>query len=294
VALARIQQIWQVRPESISASKDAVVPEAIRGDLRFERVSYAYEANEPVLKNISFAIAAGRVTAVIGPNGVGKTTICHLMTNLLQPDAGRVTLDGTDIKTIDAGFLKKRIALVSQDTFLFHTSVLENLRFGRPDATKEQIMAAAEAIGIHAFIQELPEGYHTLLGDRGMRLSGGQKQLISIARALLMDPAILILDEPTAFLDPAYEEKMKQVFAHLMKGRTIVLVSHRLATIRKAEQIIALDRNGLVYSGPQSRFFQQNDQAEWMQDGIMVQGRAIRSGSAAPEASTATRQREDR
>jgi ATP-binding cassette subfamily B protein len=266
VALSRVDEIWQVKPAFRSEGGLALDNRRIRGALEFDQVCFAYEPENQLLRNLSFQVPAGQITAVVGPSGVGKTTICHLMTRLFDPDSGRICLDGVDIRTIAAPSLRKHVALVSQDTFLFHTTILDNIRFAKPQASCSEVVAAAEAAGIHEFIQSLPEGYDTLVGDRGVRLSGGQKQRISFARAVLMAPSILILDEPTAFLDPTSEERLKNAFRQLMQGKTIVLVSHRISTIRDAQRIVALNQRGLAYAGTAAEFFAEQDRRRLTED----------------------------
>jgi len=254
VALERVHDILDIKP-ALAETGDLVLDSgSLRGALAFESVSYAYEKDEPVLENISFSIPAGKVTALVGPSGVGKSTICHLILRLFDPDVGRITLDGTDLKRFKLEWLRKQVALVSQDTILFHASVLENIRFGHPEADEAHIVEAAKAACIHDFVVSLPDGYETVLGDRGVRLSGGQRQRISIARSILSLPKILILDEATAFLDASVEERLKETIRFLMKGRTILVVSHRASAVHGAERIIALEKKGLSYEGPFTRF----------------------------------------
>jgi ABC-type multidrug transport system fused ATPase/permease subunit len=249
VSLARVREILDIEP--VRTENGDYVPKdgAVQGGIAFKNVSFAYDENEPVLKNLSFQIPSGKITALVGPSGVGKTTICHLILKLFAPDSGQVMLDRTELNRFRTGWLRKQITLVSQDIFLFHTSILENIRFSDPGASDEAVEAAAKAACIHDFILSLPEGYHTVVGDRGVRLSGGQKQRISIARSILLDPKILILDEATAFLDASVEEQLKETIQFLMKDRTILIVSHRFSTIQHADKIIAVEKGGLVYEG---------------------------------------------
>lgn len=249
VALQRVQEILDIPPAFQEKGRVVLDREAFRGAISFENVSFAYDQEEPVLEDVSFQVPAGRVTAVVGPSGVGKTTICHLIMRLFDPDSGRITLDGVDLREIDTEWLRRQIALVSQDTFLFHTTILENIRYSRPGTTPEQVLEAARAACIDDFITSLPEGYETVVGDRGVRLSGGQKQRISIARSILTAPRLLILDEATAFLDPSVEERLKQTLRSLMKGKTVVVVSHRASTLEGADRLIALEKGRLAYEG---------------------------------------------
>lgn len=240
VALARVREIFDIEP-AFSGDGDKVLDDGrLRGEIAFENVSFAYEDGEPVLENQSFSMPSGKVTAIVGPSGVGKTTICHLLLKLFDPDSGRITLDGVDLRELRTDWLRRQMSLVSQDTFLFHTSILENIRYAKPDADRVEIVEAAKAACIHDFIETLPNGYDTEIGDRGVRLSGGQRQRISIARSILLDPKILILDEATAFLDTAVEQRLKDTMRSLMERRTIVLVSHRASAIEGADKVITL------------------------------------------------------
>lgn len=257
VAINRVKEILDVPPAFQADGNVELSKHALKGEIAVENVSFAYEAEEPILTNLSFQIPAGKITAIVGPSGIGKTTICHLIMRLFDPDAGTVTLDGVDLKAFKIEPLRNQIALVSQDTFLFHSTILENIRYSKPRAGEEEIIEAAKAACIHDYIRTLPDRYQTVVGDRGVRLSGGQKQRISIARAILMEPRILILDEATAFLDASVEEKLKKTIRLLMRGKTIIVISHRLSSIKGVDKIIALEKEGIVYEGPSAGYFQK-------------------------------------
>jgi ATP-binding cassette, subfamily B, bacterial len=246
IALTRVREILDIPKTLITSGSRTIEPGNFKGDIAFEEVTFAYDTGTPVFENLSFNIPAGSVTALVGPSGVGKTTICHLIQRLFDPDSGRITLDGIDFRDLDIGWFRKHMALVSQDTFLFHTSILENIRFSCPDADQGRVLAAARAACIDEFIQTLPQGYQTEIGDRGLRLSGGQKQRISVARAILLDPKILILDEATAFLDSNVEDHLKETLRNLMRNRVVLVVSHRASTIRGADQIITMETGGRI------------------------------------------------
>jgi ABC-type multidrug transport system fused ATPase/permease subunit len=244
VALARIREILDIEPEANDDGRIIPISNSLKGDIVFKDVTFSYDESEPLFNGISFHIHPNQTTALIGPSGAGKTTICHLVMRLFDPDSGMITVDGIDLKEYDRSWLRKRFALVSQDIFLFHTSISENIRYANPHSDKGRIVEAAEAACIHEFIESLPHGYDTVVGDRGVRLSGGQKQRISIARAILSQPAVLLLDEATAFLDISAEERLKDALRSLTMNRTILLVSHRTSTVQDADRIIVLHGNG--------------------------------------------------
>ena len=256
VAINRVKEILDVPPAFQENGHIELSKHALKGEIAVENVSFAYEAEEPVLNNLSFQIPAGKITAIVGPSGVGKTTICHLLMRLFDPNSGMVALNGVDLKAFKIESLRNQIALVSQDTFLFHSTILENIKYSKPTAGEEEIIEAAKAACIHDYIQTLPDRYQTVVGDRGVRLSGGQKQRISIARAILMEPLILILDEATAFLDASVEGELKKTIRLLMRGRTILVISHRLSSLQGVDKIIALEKEGIVYEGPSEEYFQ--------------------------------------
>ena len=278
VAINRVKEILDVQPAFQENGHIELSKDALKGEIAVENISFAYEAEEPVLNNLSFQIPAGKITAIVGPSGVGKTTICHLLMRLFDPNAGMVALDGVDLKAFKIESLRNQIALVSQDTFLFHSTILENIRYSKPKAGEEEIIEAAKAACIHDYIQTLPDQYQTVVGDRGVRLSGGQKQRISIARAILMEPRILILDEATAFLDTSAEEQLKKTIHLLMRGKTIIVISHRLSSIQGVDKIIALEKEGIVYEGPSAAYFQNwNNGSAGISKPFRVLSRDLRS-----------------
>lgn len=213
----------------------------IDGDVVFDHVHFRYGEGDKVLKDVSFHIAPGEMVALVGPSGAGKTSIANLLCRFYDPERGQVCVDGYDVRDVKVQSLRQHIAVVLQDTFLFNTTVRDNLRYGKPDATEEDMIAAATAAYAHEFIQELPEGYETEIGERGVRLSGGQKQRLALARAILADPRILILDEATSSVDAEAEYLIQQALDEVLQGRTALVIAHRLSTVRDADRIIALE-----------------------------------------------------
>jgi ATP-binding cassette subfamily B protein len=214
---------------------------SVQGDLRFDGVTFSYEAGHPVLNDIDVAAGAGRTTAFVGATGSGKTTLVKLLLRFYDVDSGRITVDGHDLRDLKARDLRRAIGLVSQDVFLFHGSVRDNIAYGRPEATDNEIRAAAEIAEAHEFITRLPEGYRTIVGERGQKLSGGQRQRVSIARAVLVDPPILVLDEATSAVDNETEAAIQRSLERISLDRTTVVIAHRLSTIRHADRIYVLE-----------------------------------------------------
>jgi ATP-binding cassette subfamily B protein len=227
-------------------------PGELLGEVRFEHVSFRYGANgndEWTLRDINLVVPAGTRTAVVGETGAGKTTLGYLVARLYEPQEGRVTIDGVDVRDASLESLAATVGVVSQETYLFHASVRENLRFARPDATDQEIEQAARTARIHELIQSLPEGYDTVVGERGYRFSGGEKQRIAIARTILRNPPVLVLDEATSSLDTQTEAAVQAELERLAQGRTTITIAHRLSTVRDAEQIVALDHGRIVEQG---------------------------------------------
>jgi len=222
---------------------------SVQGTVSFRNMTFAYSPGQPVLRDINLEIPAGRCVALVGPSGSGKSTLSALVARLYDPTQGMVTLDGVDLREISLKSLRAQIGVVSQETFLFNTTIMENLRYGRPEARRDEIVAAAQAAQIHDFIEKLPQGYETIVGDRGYRLSGGERQRVAIARAILRDPTILILDEATSSLDSHNEALIQTAFDALMKNRTCLVIAHRLSTVRNADVIAVLDDGAIVDRG---------------------------------------------
>jgi ATP-binding cassette, subfamily B, bacterial len=237
-------------PVDIEEREHPVELRDVRGDVAFEDVWFRYDADAPwTLAEIVAAIPAGTTTAIVGETGSGKTTMAYLVARLYEPERGRVTIDGVNIADASLESLAATVGLVSQDTYLFHASIRENLRFACPEASDEQIVAAARAAQIHDLIAALPEGYETMVGERGYRFSGGEKQRIAIARTILRNPPVLVLDEATSALDNETERALQVALDELARGRTTIAIAHRLSTVRDADQILVLDRGRIIERG---------------------------------------------
>ena len=237
-------------PVDIAEDPNPVELRDVRGDVVFEDVCFRYDPESPLtLAHIDATIPAGTTTAIVGETGSGKTTMAYLVARLYEPTEGRVTIDGVDVAHVSLASLASTVGLVSQETYLFHASIRENLRFARPEATDEEIEAAARAAQIHDLIAALPEGYETMVGERGYRFSGGEKQRIAIARTVLRNPPVLVLDEATSALDNETERALQGALDELARGRTTIAIAHRLSTIREADQILVLDRGRIAERG---------------------------------------------
>ena len=250
-ATASGERIFEVmdEPEDVSDKASAVELPAGDGRVRFEGVSFGYDAERPVLRDIDLELEPGRTVALIGHTGSGKTTLAGLVPRFYDVTGGWVTVDGLDVRDAKLLSLRRAIGIVAQDPFLFSDTVRENVAFGRPDATQEEIEDAARLAQAHDFITELPEGYDTVIGERGITLSGGQRQRIAIARALLLDPRILILDDATASVDATTEAKIRLGLRQAMKGRTTIIIAHRLSTLALADELVVLDRGRIAARG---------------------------------------------
>jgi ATP-binding cassette subfamily B protein len=250
-SLTGAQRVFEIldAPVEIQSKPDAVRLRRAKGNVRFENVTIGYRAEEPVLQDIDFEVPAGSIIAITGATGAGKSTLLSLIPRFYDPDQGRVLLDGVDLRDLDVDDLRHNIGLVFQESFLFSHTVAANIAFGNPKATQDEIERAARIASAHDFIMELPEGYNTILGERGNGLSGGQKQRLAIARAILLDPPILLLDDPTAAIDPETEHEILEAMQSAMQNRTSFVVAHRLSTLRRADRVLVLEHGRIVESG---------------------------------------------
>jgi len=257
VGLERIDKILAA-DVVIPEKADAVMPATLRGDIVFERVAFAYDAEAPVLRDVSFHISPGQVIGLVGGTGSGKSTIVSLIPRFYDPTAGRITLDGRDLTEYKVHPLRDQIGYVLQETVLFRGTIRENIAYGRPDATDADIVAAAKLANADEFIARMPHGYDSHVGERGDTLSGGQRARIGIARAVIRNTPLLILDEPTAALDTESEHLVVEALTRLMKGRTVIMIAHRLSTIRQADKIIVLERGVVAEEGPHDMLLRNN------------------------------------
>jgi ABC-type multidrug transport system fused ATPase/permease subunit len=259
-ATASGERIFQVmdEPEDIRDAPAATPLAAGPGLVRFEGVTFGYDAARPVLHEVDLELAAGRIVALIGHTGAGKTTLASLVPRFYDVQAGRVTVDGSDVRDVKLASLRAQIGVISQDPFLFSATVRENIAFGRPDATDEQVVRAARQAQAHEFVQELPDGYDTVIGERGITLSGGQRQRIAIARALVVDPRILMLDDATASVDATTEAKIREGLREAMQGRTTIIIAHRLSTIALADEIVVLEDGRVAARGGHDDLIETN------------------------------------
>jgi ATP-binding cassette subfamily B protein len=250
-ATASGERIFQVidEPEEIGDASGALLLPPGPGAVRFERVTFGYDPSRPVLHDVTLDLAPGRVVALIGHTGAGKTTLAALVPRFYDVQEGKVTLDGVDVRDVTLASLRREIGVIAQDPFLFSATVRENIAFGRPDATDEEVERAARLAQAHEFVEALPDGYDTLIGERGITLSGGQRQRVAIARALVVDPRILILDDATASVDATTEAKIRLGLREAMRDRTTIIIAHRLSTIALADEIVVVDDGRIVLHG---------------------------------------------
>jgi ATP-binding cassette, subfamily B, bacterial len=250
-AAERLTELLETEPEIVSPADPAMLVQPVTGRIAFDNVGFAYSGKSdiPALDQLSFTVQPGETIAVVGASGAGKSTLFSLLLRFYDPLDGQITIDGTDIRKLDIANLRSAMALVPQDSVIFAASALENILFGRPDASRTEVIAAAKAAHADDFIEALPQGYDTPLGERGVTLSGGQRQRISIARAILKEAPVLLLDEATSALDAESEKLVQDALDHLMTGRTTLVIAHRLATILKADRILVLDQGRIVEQG---------------------------------------------
>jgi len=250
-ATASGERIFQVldEPEEVADRPEAVELPPGDGEIRFENVSFSYLEGRPVLEELDLALAAGTTLALIGHTGAGKTTLASLVPRFYDVDSGRVLVDGADVRDVTLASLRREIGVIPQDPFLFSTTVRENIAFGRPEMTDEEVERVARLAQAHEFVERLPQGYETVIGERGITLSGGQRQRIAIARALALDPRILVLDDATASVDATTEAQIRAGLREVMRGRTTLIIAHRLSTIALADEIVVLDEGRIVARG---------------------------------------------
>jgi ABC-type multidrug transport system fused ATPase/permease subunit len=280
-AMAAGERVFEIIdwPLDVAEKPDAIALPRLRGALTFEGVSFAYGQGRPLLSDVTLDVPPGTSLAIVGPSGSGKTTLVNLIPRFYDVTAGRVTVDGIDVRDVTLQSLRSQVGMVLQETFLFNMTIKENIRYGRESATDEEVAAAAEAANAHGFIMELPDGYETLTGEKGVRLSGGQRQRLAIARALLVDPRILILDEATSSVDTRTDYLIQRALERLMRGRTTVIVAHRLSTILRADQIVYLDGGTVLARGRHAELLETCAPYRWLYETqFQIQERAGEDG----------------
>ena len=248
VSVDRIFEFLDLPTESDGATGKLQLPE-VRGEIEFRHVSFSHDPAVPILGDLSFKIPAGGRLTIVGPSGAGKTSIVDLMARLIEPGAGTILLDGHDVRTFDLAWLRSQLVVTGHQAFVFHAPMIENLRYACPEASPEQVIAAARAAGLHDFIGSLPDGYNNPVGEHGATLSDGQRQRISIARALLKEPKILVLDEALSALDVASEAEIRAAVERALPGRTVIMITHRVSSIRPDDQVMVLDQGRVLWSG---------------------------------------------
>lgn len=253
----RFIELMNVKP-SIKDKDNAIDLQNVKGKIEFKEVSFSYKKDEKVLSGINLLIDPGKTLALVGPSGAGKTTICNLILRFYDVDSGEILIDGNNIKDISLHSLRENIGMVQQEVFLFTGTIGENILYGKPDSSREEIIQAAKDANIHDFIETLPDGYNTYIGEKGLQLSGGQRQRISLARAFLKNPPILVLDEATSALDTESEIVIQKSIEKLTRGRTVLVIAHRLSTIRNADEIIVLTSRGIVEKGTHEELIANN------------------------------------
>ncbi len=256
----RVFEILDTEPD-IADKDDPVVLEKVKGDVRFENVTFAYDKVRPILNDMSFHVRSGEMIGLVGPSGAGKTTVTNLIVRFYDVSAGRILIDGVDIRDLDIGAFRRQVGMVLQDPHLFHGTILENIRYGLPEATPQEVIRASRAANAHEFICKLPHGYDTIVGERGHTLSGGERQRVSIARAVLCDPQVLILDEATSSVDTETERKIQEALDRLVQGRTVFAIAHRLSTLRRADRLFVIEEGQIVERGTHGELLAKQDGA---------------------------------
>jgi ATP-binding cassette subfamily B protein len=256
-AAERVFTIIDAQPEPEDAP-DAEILTDVKGDVELKHVDFSYIPGTPIVQNLSFHAKPGSLTAIVGPTGAGKTTIINLLMRFYDVDAGGIYIDGKDIRHLTRDSLRRAFTMVLQDTWLFHGTIFDNIAYGKPGATLEEVVAAAKAAHIHSYISRLPQGYQTVLSDNGTSISKGQKQMLTIARAMLLDAHMLILDEATSNVDTRTEEHIQAAMRQLMQGKTCFVIAHRLSTIRSADHILVLEGGKIVEQGTHDSLMAQN------------------------------------
>jgi subfamily B ATP-binding cassette protein MsbA len=256
VGYERIQEVLDTDKE-VKDSRRAIHAPRFRGRIEFDHVSFNYVPDTPILEDVSFMIEPGQVAALVGPTGAGKTSIISLIARFYDPLSGTVKIDGTDIRRFQQKSLRQQLSFVLQETMLFHASVWQNIAYGKPEASRQEIVRAAELANASEFIEKLPQGYDTMLGERGMTLSGGQRQRIAIARAVIRNTPILIMDEPTSGLDAGSEKLVFEALDRLIQNKTAIVIAHRLSTIRSADVIFVIQDGRIIQRGKHAELLEQ-------------------------------------
>ncbi len=254
----RVFELLDTRPQIVDV-EEAVRLEPVQGRVTFEDVTFAYDGVRQVLKGVSFDVRPGEMIGLVGPSGGGKTTITQLIARFHEAQSGAVRIDGVDVKRLDVGHYRRQVGMVLQDPYLFHGTILENIRYGKPEATLEEIVEAARAANAHEFVGKLPHGYDTVVGERGHTLSGGERQRVSIARAILHDPRILILDEATSSVDTETERRIQEALDRLVAGRTVFAIAHRLSTLTRANRLIVVENGRIAEQGTHGELLSRAD-----------------------------------